>query len=376
MSETETETAGAEGPADAQSDGPRDKYEGLGLSISRQFGDWLAGTGGSLAFTTYQAGRLFLIGTNADRRTAMFERFFNRAMGLAVADGGQSLYLASLYQLWRFTNALGPNDSYGEGEKRYDRLYVPRIGWTTGDVDIHDIGIGADGRPIFINTLFSCLARASDSHSFEPVWKPPFVSRLAAEDRCHLNGLAMEDGEPRFVTAVGTTDVADGWREHRRDGGVVVDVASGEIVCTGLSMPHSPRLHDGRLYLHNSGTGEFGTVDLASGKFEPICFCPGYLRGLTFVAGHAVVGLSKPRDGSFGGLLLSERLEQAKVGARCGLAVIDLKSGDAVHRLEFETQIEELYDVAVLPGAKKPSVLGFRTDEIRRMLSIPPGSEL
>lgn len=363
----------AETAADAA---PCDKYEGLGLSISRQFGDWLAGTGGALAFTTYQAGRLFLIGTNPDNRTAMFERFFNRAMGLAVANEGQALYLASLYQLWRFTNALGPNERYGEGEKRYDRLYVPRTGWTTGDVDVHDIGIDAQGRPLFVNTLFSCLARISEDHSFEPVWKPPFISRLAAEHRCHLNGLAMENGVPRFVTAVATTDIADGWREHRGEGGVVVDVESGEIVCSGLSMPHSPRLHDGRLYVHNSGQGEFGTVDLKSGTFEPICFCPGYLRGLSFVGGHAVVGLSKPRDGSFTGLALNERLEAAKVGARCCLAVIDLKTGDAVHRLEFESQIEELYDVAMLPGTKKPSVFGFRTDEIRRMLSIPPGSEL
>ena len=83
---------------------------------------------------------------------------------------------------------------------------------------------------MFVNTLFSCLATLSETHSFAPLWQPPFVSRLAAEDRCHLNGLAMRDGEPRYVTAVAATDVADGWREQRRDGGVVIDVATGEIV--------------------------------------------------------------------------------------------------------------------------------------------------
>ena len=134
---------------------------------------------------------------------------------------------------------------------------MPQVGYTTGDLDIHDVAVDAAGRPVFVATLFGCLATTSETHSFTPLWRPPFISKLAAEDRCHLNGLAMRDGAPAYVRAVAATDVADGWREHRRDGGVVIDVATNEIVCRGLSMPHSPRLHDGTLYVLNSGTGLF-----------------------------------------------------------------------------------------------------------------------
>ena len=128
--------------------------------------------------------------------------------------------------------------------------------------------------------MFGCLATLSQRASFQPLWRPPFLSALVPEDRCHLNGLAMRDGRAAFVTVVSRSDVADGWRDKRRDGGCVLDVASGEAVCTGLSMPHSPRWYRDRLWVLNSGTGELGSVDLASGRFEPIAFCPGYLRGL------------------------------------------------------------------------------------------------
>src|SRR5262249_29478043 len=150
-----------------------------------------------------------------------------------------------------------------EGERNqegYDAVFVPQVAHYTADLDVHDLAYGADGRLVFGNTLFSCLAGASESHSFRPIWKPFFISRLAAEDRCHLNGLALKDGRPAYVTAVAETDLADGWRDNRVSGGVVIDVATGEIVCRALSMPHSPRLHDGRLWLLNSGTGEIGTA--------------------------------------------------------------------------------------------------------------------
>jgi uncharacterized protein (TIGR03032 family) len=219
--------------------------------------EWLAEHGLSFAFTTYQAGKAFLIGLQQNGRLSVFERTFNRCMGLWA--NGQTLWMSSLYQLWRFENALAA----GELHQGYDRLYVPQIGYTTGDIDIHDIAVDGRGRPLFVATLFSCLGTTSETHSFAPVWRPRFVTKLAAEDRCHLNGVAMRDGAPAYVSAIGATDVADGWREHRREGGVVIDVASGETVCGGLSMPHSPRLQDGTLYVLNSGAGHFGRVDLA-----------------------------------------------------------------------------------------------------------------
>jgi uncharacterized protein (TIGR03032 family) len=339
----------------------------LELMGSRQFNSWLAEQRLSLAFTTYQSGKLFLIGLRPDGRLSVFERTFNRCMGLHATD--QTLYMTSLYQLWRFENSLGP----GQTHEGYDRVYVPQLAWTTGDLDIHDVAPGRNGQPVFVNTLFGCLATVSETHSFVPLWKPPFLSRLAAEDRCHLNGMAMEDGEPRYVTTVSQTDVNDGWRERRRDGGTVVDVKTNEVVVEGLSMPHSPRLHKGRLWLLDSGTGYFGWADRKRGRFEPVTFCPGYIRGLAFAGDFAIVGLSLNRENkTFQGLALEENLKKRKAEPRCGLQVVDLRSGDVVHWLRIEGVVRELYDVVTLPGVRRPMALGFKTDEIRRVISIGP----
>ena len=339
----------------------------LEISVSRQFTSWLAESRLSLAFTTYQIGKLFFVGLKPDGGLSLFERSFNRCMGLYAH--GNSLYLGSLYQMWRFENLLKP----GQLHDGYDRLYLPQVGHTTGDVDAHDLGVDRDGRLIFVNTLFSCLATLSEAHSFVPIWKPAFIGKLAAEDRCHLNGLAMRDGAPAYVTAVSRSDAADGWRERRRDGGIVIDVAKNEIVLSGLSMPHSPRWHQGRLWLLNSGTGEFGWVDADAGRFEPVCFCPGYLRGLSFIGDYALAGISKPRHNkTFSGLELDERLQSRNVEPRCGIQVIDLRSGDIVHWLRLEGMAEELYDVVALPGVRRSMALGFKTDEIRRVLNVGP----
>jgi uncharacterized protein (TIGR03032 family) len=338
----------------------------LEINCSRQFSEWMAEQKLSLAFTTYQSGKLFLIGLKPDGRLSVHERTFNRCMGLW--GSAQTLWMSSLYQLWRFENALFP----GEQHQGYDRLYVPQIGYTTGDLDIHDVGVDTAGRPVFVATLFGCLATTSETHSFTPLWRPPFISKLAAEDRCHLNGLAMRDGAPGYVSGVAATDVADGWREHRSDGGVVIDVGTNETVCAGLSMPHSPRFRDGTLYVLNSGTGHFGSIDPQRKAFEPIAFCPGYLRGLVFAGRFAVVGLSRPRseNKTFAGLKLGETLAAKGVSARCSLMVIDLKSGDIVHWMNIQGIVEELYDVAVLAGVVRPMALGFKSDEIRRVITI------
>jgi len=335
------------------------------LTGSRQFTSWLHEQNASLAFTTYQSGKLFLIGMREDGRLSVFERTFNRCMGLW--GDAQTLYVSTLYQMWRFENALEAGDIH-EG---YDRLYVPRLAWTTGDVDAHDVVVDGMGRVVFVNTLFSCLATVSERYSFLPLWRPPFVTKLAAEDRCHLNGLAIANGAPAYVTSVARSDAHEAWRDHRRDGGVVIDVRTNEIVLEGLSMPHSPRVHRERLWLLDSGNGNFGYADLQRGCFEPVAFCPGYARGLAFIGNFAVVGLSRPRENkTFSGLALDDRLREKNIEARCQLQVIDLKGGDVVHSLRIEGVVSELYDVVVLPGVRRPTALGFRNDEIRRVISV------
>ncbi|HEX4917846.1 MAG TPA: TIGR03032 family protein [Limnobacter sp.] len=335
------------------------------IDVSRQLTSWMHDEKLSFGLSTYQIGKLMLLGCNSAKGLSVFERTFGRCMGLVASDDG--FYLSSLYQIWRFQNSLPE----GQKHQGYDKLYVPQYGSVTGDLDVHDLGVMADGRLVFVNTLFGCLATLSDTHSFKPYWRPPFLSRLAAEDRCHLNGLAMVDGAPAFVSIVGVSDVLDGWRGHRVGGGIIMDVRTNEIVANGLSMPHSPRWYNDRLWVLNSGTGEFGYIDQDRKRFEPVTFCPGYLRGLAFHNGYAIVGLSKLRNSkTFSDLPLEKALADKGVEARCGVQVIDLRNGDIVHWLTFEGLIEELYDVIALPNVQRPMALGFVSDEIRRMISI------
>lgn len=331
----------------------------LELTGSRLFTSWLAEAGLSLAFTTYQAGKVFLIGLRPDGRLSVFERSFERPMGLGVGAG--RFWMSSRFQLWRFENFIDP----GMVQDDFDALYVPVTGHTTGDIDMHDIHEDTEGRPVFVATRFNCLATLSPRGSFAELWRPPFIDRLAAEDRCHLNGLAMEGGRPAYVTCLSRTNVFEGWRERRRDGGTVLDVVSGEIVASGLSMPHSPRIHDGSLWLVQAGTGEFGRIDPATGRFDPLCFLPGFARGLGFTGHYAVIGLSRPRENrTFEGLVLNERLEREGVSPQCAICVVNLRTGDIEHRLMIEGVVEEIYDVALLHGVRRPKMLGFRTNEI------------
>jgi uncharacterized protein (TIGR03032 family) len=341
--------------------------ESFALTTSRGFESWLQRAGGSFAFTTYQAGKLFLLGLKPNGRLGVFERTFARCMGLAVSSDSRTLLLATQYQLYRFDNALPP----GGRQDNHDAVYVPRMSWITGDLDIHDVGFGAGGSPIFANTLFSCLASASQGWSFRPLWHPPFVTKLAPEDRCHLNGMAMNRGRPRYVTMVSASNVADGWRDRRESGGLVIDVETNKTVCEGLSMPHSPRLKDGTLWLLNSGTGELGMVDINARRFVPRTFCPGYARGLAFAGDHAIVGLSLPRENrTFQGLPLDETLTKNGSEPRCGLIVVDTNNGDTIAWVRIEGVVRELYDVAFIPGVRNPSAIGFKTDEILRIITI------
>lgn len=337
----------------------------LAFSHSRQLVDWMKLEKISFAFTSYQTGRLFLVGVDEKNLLSMVQRQFTRAMGLYADD--QSLCVADLFQLWWFNNVLEENQSY---QKSFDRLYVPRLGFTTGDIDVHDIGVNKSGEPVFVNTLYSCIATVSVNASFRPIWKPPFISKLAPEDRCHLNGLAMDDGAPVFATAVSQSDSVEGWRDHKRDGGVIIDIASGEIAAAGLSMPHSPRLHDGALWVLNSGSGWLGVVDPAKGTFEPVTFCPGFLRGLSFYRHYAMVSVSLPRNIGFVGLELDQNLKDRQASPRCAVLIIDTRSGDILHWVTFESHITELYDVAFLPGVQRPMHLGFQTDEIRQLITV------
>jgi uncharacterized protein (TIGR03032 family) len=344
-----------------------DKVVKFSADVSRGFVSWLSQMSASIAVTTYQVGKVLFFGVKPDGSLWVFNRNIGRCLGMAADETG--FWIASDYNLHRFQNLASRTGS--ASLKDADALYVPRMSYFTGDLDAHDVGLDRRGAPVFVNTLFNCLARPSSSSSFEPIWRPPFISRLAAEDRCHLNGLAMVDGEPGFVTAVSESDTFDGWRDKRREGGVVIDVRSNEVVCRGLSMPHSPRWHNGRLWLHNSGAGEFGSVNLETGEFEALTFCPGYLRGLSFIGDYAVAGLSLPRDNkTFSGLALDDALNARDVNPKAGLYFIDLRSGDIVHSVTFGGIVTELYDVVTLANIRQPTMIGMSDPKNARLIEL------
>jgi len=340
-------------------------------SASAGFADWLRGSEISLAFTTYRANRLLFLGTDAAEpaQLKLHERLFDRPMGLFVDS--ESLWMAARCQLWRLDNLLAPGQLYEGG----DRLYVPAASFTTGDVNAHEIVLGADGQPIFVNTAFSCLATTAPLCSFAPTWAPPFITQLAGDDRCHLNGLALKDGSPSWATACGGSGDPSSWRNQRSGGGVVIHIPSGELTATGLAMPHSPRWHNGKLWLLNSGTGELGWIE--NGQFRGLCCLPGFVRGLAFTAGCAVVGLSKLRSPQFTGLPLEERLNAEGIpGGCCGLRVVDLNTGEIAHSLDLPEPIDELFDVVLLPGVRQPRALGLQGEEIDCLVKIPDQPEL
>lgn len=335
------------------------------LSVSRGFSTWLETQKCSLAFTSYQSGQLFLVGVAPGGATSIHQQNFQRAMGLHVRPN--RIYLGSLYQIWRLENVLAAGLLANE---RFDRLYVPRNAQTIGDVDIHELAVDRGGRLVFVNTKFSCLATVSTTQGFAPIWKPPFISRLAGEDRCHLNGLAMEDDLPRYVTAVSRSDVVGGWRSRRQEGGLIMDVRNDTILTDQLSMPHSPRIHQGDLWVLDSGRGYLARVDRDTGEREDVAFCSGFLRGLSFHGRFALVTVSLPRsDAAFEALELGGALARKDGEAWCGVLVVDTRTGDTVEWIRLEGAITELFDVAVLPGAVCPMALGVDSPELRTMVT-------
>ena len=325
----------------------------IACAASPSFQEWLSQAGGSLCVSTYQAGKVATIGWDG-RQVTLLMRQFDKPLGM-VADGNR-LTLATRNMVWMFANAPLLAHDYREDQPgRYDALYLPRATYHTGDLNTHDLAIDRDGL-VLVASRFSCLARLSHDHNFEPFWKPTFITDLVPEDRCHLNGLAIRDGRPKYVTALGTSDTAGAWREDKATGGVLIDVETDEILVDSLAMPHSPRWHDERLWVLNSGAGELLLVDPATGQTSVVCQMPGYLRGLCFVGPYALVGLSKIREKHiFGGLPIQQRCKQLV----CGIAVVDTRTGAQVGLFEFSSGCEELFEVQFLPGVCRPMILNL-----------------
>ena len=313
----------------------------------------------SVFVTTYQAGKLVILRNDGGVLNTHF-RSLNKPMGLA-RDGGK-LAIGCSVDIWEFHNVpavcgkLDQSEEYPRTEARHDACFLPRRSHCTGDIQIHEMA-WLQAELIFVNTAFSCLAKRSEENSFEPIWRPSFVTQYVPGDICHLNGLAMREGQPRYATALGETNEPGGWRQNKRDGGILIDIESNEIIARGLSMPHSPRWHNGKLWLLESGDGTIGIVDLDSGKYESIAGFPGFTRGISFLGPLAFIGLSQVRESAiFSGIPLVERLQKAEERA-CGVWVLNIETGETIGFCRFEDGVQEIFAVEVLPGIQFPDLV-------------------
>jgi uncharacterized protein (TIGR03032 family) len=318
--------------------------------------------GASLLVSTYQSGRLIVARADGDRLNTHF-RAFPSPMGIAV--GPRYLALGTQRHVWEYRNQPEAGRRL-DPTGRHDAVFLPRGSHVTGDIRIHEMAFAGDELWI-VNTRFSCLSVLDREHSFVPRWRPPFVTALGPEDRCHLNGLAVVDGRVRWVTALGATDTPQGWREDKARGGVLVDVPSGEIVAHGLSMPHAPRWYGGKLWVLESGKGTLAVVDPASGRVDTVTELPGFTRGLAFAGPWAFVGLSQVRESNvFGGIPLTERVQEKL----CGVWVVDLRTGKVAGFLRFEGLVQEIFDVQIL-RARWPEIAEPDSDLIAGSFALP-----
>ncbi len=317
----------------------------------------------SMLGSTYQAGKLVIVREDQGKLNTHF-RVFNRPMGLAADRARMALGTAITVDFFRnMPDVAGKLEPAG----KHDAAYLPRHGHITGNIDIHEMAFAGDELWL-VNTRFSCLCTLDNEHSFVPRWRPWFVSGYAAEDRCHLNGLEVVDGKPKYVTALGTADTAGGWRENKAGGGVLIDVEANELVCRGLSMPHSPRWYQDKLWVLESGNGTLATVDVDTGQLETVAELPGFTRGLDFLGPYAFVGLSQVRESAvFSGISLTERVSERN----CGVWVVDIRSGQIVAFLKFEDAVQEVFAVSMLQGIRFPDVLGAGDKAIGVSYALP-----
>jgi uncharacterized protein (TIGR03032 family) len=318
---------------------------------SASFPALLEELGISVLVTTYQAGKLVMLRPDGEVLNTHFCGF-KKPMGLARAGDrlaiGEAQAIREYHNVPSFAGRLEPRG-------RHDACFLPRLAHCTGNIQIHEMAWGAGDELWFVNTRFSCLCTLDRIHNFVPRWRPPFVTELAPEDRCHLNGLCLVEGRPSFVTALGEFDAPSGWREAKKDGGVLIEVETGRILLRGLSMPHSPRWHNGRLWVLESGTGALGFLDPWTRQYRRVADLPGFTRGLDFVGDLAFVGLSQVRESAtFSGIPIADRPLEER---RCGVWVVNITTGATVAFVQFDDAVQEIFAVQALAGVRFPDLL-------------------
>jgi uncharacterized protein (TIGR03032 family) len=343
---------------------PEQEFRDIRCSHSESLPGLLTQLRLSILISTYQTGHVVVVAARDGRLVLTFHRF-ERAMGIAVKPG--TIAVCARKDVWFLRDAPDIAAKLEVGGP-HDACYLARTSHFTGDIEAHESAWV--GREFWIvNTLFSCLAALDPHYSFAPRWRPPFVSALRPEDRCHLNGLAVVDGVPRYVTALAETDSPAGWRAVKHNGGCLIEVATGRVLVRGLALPHSPRCHAKGIFFLHSGQGRLDVADPLTGQVTAVTSLPGVARGLALHGGFAFVGLSKARPTLEGVPIVANRDE-----LRCGLWAVDLQSGAVAAHLEFGTGVEEIFDVQVLPGTVLPYVSGpwAEQDTGQPLWTVPP----
>ncbi len=325
----------------------------------------LHGLNCTLVLSTFQAGKVIFLSAPDPERLAQLPRNFAKPMGIALR--ADTMAVACLDEVQVLVNSPELAWHYPRRPHTYDALFLPRLTYHTGQLDVHDLDWDADGQLLAVNTAFSCLVRIDAQHSFTPIWQPPFISRLAGDDRCHLNGMALAAGRPRFATAFSATDEPQGWRPGVTTNGVLLDVPSGEIIANSLPMPHSPRIFDGALFLLLSATGELVRMDLDQGTHTVVRRFDGFVRGLCRIGDYLFVGRSKLRKGSstFAHLPFAERAKSA------GVSILHLPSAALVGDIHYLSSVDEIYDVQVIPGFRRPGILNTDKPDHKLGISTP-----
>lgn len=337
--------------------------------FDRHFIHWLERRNSVIYLSSYKTNMVIAIGLAHKKEgtpiVSMWYQNLSRPMGIGIykeKKHNEIMWIGTALSLMRYVNQ-GVVDSNSQELSDFDISFMPRETRVINDIDVHDLCVAPD-QVYFVSPMFSSVCTISETKSFKVVWTPPWITKVCAEDRCHLNGMCLRDGKPRYVTCCSRTDIPGGWREHRRMGGVVYDIVEDRILCKGLSMPHSPRYHNGKLWVLESGEGYLSQVNFdvtledGTHPVHRVSFIPAFLRGLDFIGKDwAIVGGSMDRhENTFSGLPLGDKLSQQGVEARCGVFVVDIKAEAVVHNINFSHPLVEIYDVVTVEGYSRPHI--------------------
>jgi uncharacterized protein (TIGR03032 family) len=319
--------------------------------------------GCSLVISTYQAGKLVFISAKDKTKLVQLGKTIQKPMG--VAFDGERLAVAGKDNVFLFSSAPLLAKGYARQPDTYDNIFLPRAQYYTSLLDIHDL-VWINDKLLMVNTRFSCLCWLDNAYNFLPFWKPEFITALMPEDRCHLNGVAIKNNKPAFVSMLGVSDEPAGWRNKKTNGGVIIDVDSGEIVLNNLAMPHTPRIINDALYVLLSASGELIRVDINSGKFDIIKKFGGYVRGMAYYKGFLFVAYSKIREKSsaFSDLPIAATSKEA------GIGIMHFESGNIVGEIKYQNSVEEIYDLQLIANTR-PGMINFDQQEKDLAISLP-----